>query len=327
MNSVKAISMVWLSKVDLCNINGGEGGGGNIAELKTYDGGRKPYASGQSVRHALREAIQREYPEGFKYSTPEFPGHDVENDWLSDLFGYLDPKAGEGFDRRWSPVKVTPALGQTTSEIVTDLLLRMSIKDKASEEGKTATKDQRLAYVQMAETIFRTGLSIDVANVGRVIVPNVETKTTTTKDENGKEKKTKVQSFNGYDTKTNIDHAKRQERVVAVIEAVGRLSDFAKQARNAVSLSPDILLVALLPVYSQRALRALNLSDDGRVNIEELAAIVSDLKELGGDVVFGYTPGVVTNDGDFKKWLVDSKIDHPSPIAALKKATTLYKVQ
>jgi CRISPR-associated protein Cst2 len=317
VNTTKAISIVWLSKADLCNINGGEGGGGNIAELKTYDGGRKPYASGQSVRHALREAIQREYPNEFQ-STPEFPSGDVENDWLSDLFGYLDPKAGEGFDRRWSPVKVTPALGQTTSEIITDLLLRMSIKDKASDEGKTATKDQRLAYVQLAETIFRTGLSIDVANVGRVVVPEVSKE-----KQNGKD----VQVFKGYSEKKQIGDTERQKRVVAVIEAVGRLSDFAKQARNAVSLSPDVVLIALLPVYSQRGLRALALDDAGNVNLDELMAIVADLKDLGGEMVFGYTPGVVANDAKFKDWLTGSGIDHTTPIAALKKAVTLYQGQ
>ncbi len=318
MSSFKAISMVWLSKVNLCNINSGEGGGGNIVELKTYDGGRKPYASGQSVRHALREAIQREHPDAFK-STPEFPSSDIEQDWLSDLFGYLDPKAGEGFDRRWSPLKVTPALGQTTSEIVTDLLLRMSIKDKASDDSsKAATKDQRLAYVQLAETIFRTGLSIDVANVGRVILPQVA------KEKRGDKE---VQVFKGYEEKKQIGEAERQKRVVAVMEAVGRLSDFAKQARNAVSLSPDILLIAMLPVYSQRGLRGLSLNSEGDLHLEETKAIVEDLKGLGGELVFGYTPGVIRNDSEFKSWLVSSGIEYANPISAIKKAVNLYQGQ
>ncbi|HEX8236418.1 MAG TPA: type I-B CRISPR-associated protein Cas7/Cst2/DevR [Abditibacteriaceae bacterium] len=316
MSNIKAINMVWLSKADLCNINSGEGGGGNIVELKTYDGGRKPYASGQSVRHALREAIQREYPDAFK-STPEFPSSDIENDWLSDLFGYLDPKAGEGFDRRWSPIKVTPALGQTTSEIVTDLLLRMSIKDKASDDpDKVATKDQRLAYVQLAETIFRTGMSIDVANVGRVVIPEVAKERKGEKD---------IQVFKGYAEKKQIGPDKRQERVVAALEAVGRLCDFAKQARNAISLSPDVLLIALLPVYSQRGLRALSLNDEGILNLEELSAIVEDLRSLSGQLFFGYTPGVIANDGEFKEWLQKSGIESTHPMGAINKAVAYYR--
>ncbi len=107
MTNLKGITMVWLSKTDLSNLNAGEGGGGNVTELKTYDNGRKPYASGQSVRHALREAIERNNP-GVFLCTSESPCGDVQNCWLCDLFGYLNPKLGEGFDRRWSPIKATP---------------------------------------------------------------------------------------------------------------------------------------------------------------------------------------------------------------------------
>ena len=91
MTHIKGITMVWLSKTDLSNLNAGEGGGGNVTELKTYDNRRKPYASGQSVRHALREAIERNNPDVFR-CTPESPCGDVNNCWLCDLFGYLNPK-------------------------------------------------------------------------------------------------------------------------------------------------------------------------------------------------------------------------------------------
>jgi len=111
------------------------------------------------------------------------------------------------------------------------------------------------------------------------------------------------------------------------MEAVARLSDFAKQARNAVSLSPDIALISILPIYSQRGLRALNLDDSGNINLDELNTIVADLKDLGGEIVFGYTPGVVANDKQFKEWLVNSGIDYTSPVAAIKKAIALYKGQ
>ena len=116
MTNFKGITMVWLSKTDLSNLNAGEGGGGNVTELKTYDNGLKPYASGQSVRHALRESIERNNP-GVFLCTPESPCGDVQNCWLCDLFGYLNPKLGEGFDRRWSPIKATPALGQVANDI------------------------------------------------------------------------------------------------------------------------------------------------------------------------------------------------------------------
>lgn len=122
---LKSINIVWLSKASLSNINAGEGSG-NITELKTYGKDKKPYASGQSVRHALRESMMRENFDEFK-CVPELPCGDVENCWLCDLFGYLDPKKGEGFNRRWSSLKVSPALGQIKTNITTDMLTRSSI--------------------------------------------------------------------------------------------------------------------------------------------------------------------------------------------------------
>ena len=173
-----------------------------------------------------------------------------------------------------------------------------------------------MAYVQLAETIFRTGLTIDVVNVGRVIIPEVKKEKRGDKD---------VQVFAGYNEKKQIGDVERQKRVVAVMEAVGRLSDFAKQARSAVSLSPDIVMISLLPVYSQRGLRCLSLNDKGNINIDELGAIVADLQGMGGEVVFGYTPGVIANDPAFRDWMTDKKLDHPNPIAAIQKAVDRYR--
>ena len=170
-NDLKGVAIVWLSKTDLSNLNAGEGGGGNVTELKTYDNGRKPYASGQSVRHALREAIHRNNP-GVFLCVPETPCTNVAECWLCDLFGFLNPKSGEGFDRRWSPIKATPALGQIASDVVTDLLIRMSGVEKEDKQ----TADQRIAYVQIMANVYRVGLSLDVANIGKVITPQYEGK-------------------------------------------------------------------------------------------------------------------------------------------------------
>jgi CRISPR-associated protein Cst2 len=285
--------------VDLSNINSGEGGGGNVVELKTYRRGRRPYASGQSVRHALREAIERGNPGCFR-STPEAPSCDIVNDWLCDLFGFLNPKKNEGSDRRWSPVKCTPALGQVDSEIVTDLLLRMSDLEKS--EAK-ASKDQRLAYVQLTENVFRTGLSIDVFAVGRklVVEGNPVTRTITNRE-----------------WSSAITPEERLKRVRAVILALAQMCDFAKQARNAVSFAPDIFFASVCPIYTQRGLRALELDDRGSICVDVLATIANDLKSCGAKLVCGHTPGVVGNDSDFLACCRDLGIAIGAPIAMLK---------
>ena len=303
-NDLKGVAMVWLSKTDLSNLNAGEGGGGNVTELKTYDNGRKPYASGQSVRHALREAIHRNNPDAF-LCVPETPCTKVEECWLCDLFGFLNPKSGQGFDRRWSPIKATPALGQIASDVVTDLLIRMSDKEKEDKQ----TSDQRIAYVQIMANIYRIGLSLDVANIGKVITPLYD----------GKGKNA---TFNGWETTVEIEQEEKIERTVAVLEAIGGISDFAKQARNATSLAPDIFIASTHTRYSHRTLRALELDDDGNVNTETLRVILQDLEDDGAKLFCGFTPGVVENDEALTQVLDDFGIERSNPLRALKNLTT-----
>ena len=298
--ALKGVAIVWLSKTDLSNLNAGEGGGGNVTELKTYDNGRKPYASGQSVRHALREAIHRNNPGVFR-CVPETPCTQVAECWLCDLFGFLNPIADKGFNRRWSPIKVTPALGQIASDIVTDLLIRMSDKEKEDKE----TSDQRIAYVQMMANVYRVGLSLDVANVGKVVEPQYE----------GKGKKA---TFKGWETTVEIGHAAKIERAVAVLDALGGIADFAKQARNAASLAPDVFIASTHTRYSHRTLRALELDEKGEVKTEVLQVILQDLRDDDAEIFCGFTPGVVQNDTALTQLLEEFGVEIVNPIRALK---------
>lgn len=298
--ALKGVAIVWLSKTDLSNLNAGEGGGGNVTELKTYDNGRKPYASGQSVRHALREAVHRNNP-GVFLCVPETPCTQVAECWLCDLFGFLNPIAEKGFNRRWSPIKVTPALGQIASDIVTDLLIRMSDKEKEDKQ----TSDQRIAYVQMMANVYRVGLSLDVANVGKVVEPQYE----------GKGKNA---TFKGWETTVEIGPPVKVERAVAVLDALGGIADFAKQARNAASLAPDIFIASTHTRYSHRTLRALELDEKGEVKTEVLQVILQDLRDDDAEIFCGFTPGVVQNDTALTQLLDEFGVEIVNPIRALK---------
>ncbi len=318
-NPTQCVTITWLSKVDLSNINSGEGGGGNVVELKLYRSGKRPYASGQSVRHALREAIERGNPGCFT-STPEAPSCDIANDWLCDLFGYLNPRAGEGSDRRWSPIKCTPALGQVDADIITDLVHRMSDLEKPKKAGAPAStstapegeegaesggkkRDLRLAYVQMAENIFRTSMTLDVFAVGRRLMVEGDPKT---------------RKITSREWKEFITPDERQKRVRAVVRSLAQMGDFAKQARNAVSFAPDVFFAAVLPAYTQRGLRVLELDKDGNADLETLRVVAEDLRELGAQMFLGHTPRVVNNDAELLALCKEMDIAVGSPGAMLK---------
>ncbi len=324
MENIKSINVVWLSKANLSNINAGEGSG-NVTELKTYDKGRKPYASGQSVRHALRQSIERAHPDVYK-CVPELPCGNVKDCWLCDLFGYLNPKKGEGSDRRWSALKVSPALGQIRKDIVTDMLTRHSIQETKENEAKyeqiaklekklenekneaeiskikeeidkisggiKETKDQRIAHVQLMENIYKIGIAIDYNNIGKVIVP-----------EGTFAGKKEERKFKIWKTEVDITPEERKNRAKAVLDGIMNLSDFAKQSRNMVSFSPDIVIISLQSRYNHRLMRALDLDDNGKINKEELVVVLKDITAMRSEIFVGYTPGVISNEDDFYKAL------------------------
>ena len=116
-----------------------------------------------------------------------------------------------------------------------------------------------------------------------------------------------------------IDEGERLKRVRAVIHALGQMGDFAKQARNAVSFAPDIFFAAVLPAYTQRGLRTLEMNAEGSIEIETLKVVAADLAEYGGVLFAGHTPGVVKNDADFLAACAEMNVSVGSPVATLRR--------
>jgi CRISPR-associated protein Cst2 len=296
----KSISMSWLAKTDLGNLNSGEGAG-NITEMKLYDNHRKPYVSGQAVRRALFDTIQRSYPEHF-HCSPETPCTDIVTCWGCDLRGFLSPEKETGGQRRWSPIKVTPALGQLRSEIISDLLTRHS--DIGKEDRKST--DMRLAHVQMTENIYKLSLVIDIANVGKEIRPKIE-------------KSGKKEKVTGYKVVTDVSIEERKKRVMAVLDGIYHLSGFAKQSRAMNSLSPEILLISLKKTYNQRGLSVLDLDDEGNLkNLDGLHIFLKEHEILGDQLCVGWTPGIIKNEAEVREVLDSFQVPVISIIEAIE---------
>ena len=319
----KCVVATWLFKTDLSNMNAGEGST-NLKELKTYNNGL-PYISGQSVRHALRKAIQRENHEAFR-CTPEFPCGNIKDCWLCDMFGYLLPKEGA---KRWSPIKVSPALGQIRSSITTDLIFRMvediecpnchekiyplaargknddnSVKDKNIKQGAKlkcpkcneefkAPYDirQALAYKQLTNNIYRANVSLDINALGIEEVPNII----------GEGEEAKME---GTTYKELYKDEERLKRVTSVLRAISNLSDFANQSREMTSASPDVVLVGVQSQYNHKLSSALRMDEEGNINPDSFRDILQDCLEIPDTHIFvGMISGIINNEPDIKKVL------------------------
>ncbi len=326
----KAIIATWLFKTDLSNLNAGEGST-NLKEIKTYKSGL-PYISGQSVRHALRKAIQRENPDVYK-CTVEYPCGDIKNCWLCDIFGYMLPKGS----KRWSPVKVSPALGQLKTSITTDLILRLvndiecpkchkkinPFSARAGKDGDTDVKKEKkidvgkeltcpscdqkfsapydirqaLAYKQLISNLYRVSISIDIKALGVEEVPD------TVGD--GKSSKIRGIRYNiKYENHNDKEESERMKRVKAVLKAISNISDFASISREMTNTNPDVILLSYQDNYNNRLASALEMDEAGNINKERFKAIIEDCLSIKGAKVYaGFIPGTFTNQDDIENIL------------------------
>lgn len=312
----KAIVATWLTKTTLSNLNAGEGSS-NLKEIKTYAEGL-PYISGQSNRHSLRKAIQRENPDNFK-CTVEAPCGDIGNCWLCDIFGYLQPKG----TKRWSPVKMSPALGMIKQKITTDLILKLvgdlecphchkkinPFSSRAKDaEGKTVKEikvdsdltcpeckhkfkapydiRQAIAYKQLIENTYCASMSIDVSALGVEETPKIEND--------------RVDGVS-YSCKYTDEETERKNRVKAILKALSNISDYASISREMTNTNPDVIILSYQNEYNNRLASALQLDTDGEMDIDRCKAILIDILAMQESELFlGMIPNTFTNQEKFK---------------------------
>lgn len=306
---MKGIEIVWLSQTDLTNLNAGEGEA-NFIDVKKYkkNGVEYPYVSGQAMRHYFKEAIRRNL-DGEYMCVPNDKGETCGNikDCVGcDLFGFMTtikkgtiiPGYPEGHPggamTRVSPVKVSPAMGLLSFEenAVVDFLTRRHRMEKGEMKGD-------IVNVEIGVNLYKCGIAIDVTRVG------------------GEEKideKTRSVKMEYY-----VDKDTRKKRISKVIEVLRYLSDYSKQARLLTDFTPDIILIAFQDVYSHRLQKAFTL-EDGRLDLERLEAIISDVKEYSPKIIAGILPGVIENENEVKAKLEELSVEVKSANEAIKEA-------
>lgn len=283
-NDVKAIQLVWLSKTGLTNLNSGEGGS-NLIDIKKfrYGGQEFPYLSGQAMRFYLKEAIRRHLrPEEACVADEqgETCGRIAEC-VLCDLFGFMTTVPDVGALTRVSPVKVSPAMGllPLESTMVMDFLTRrhrgVAVEQEAERRGD-------IVNVELAVNIYKAGVCIDVARVGREEeLVQIAERQSTGRRRRGQEELPAVKPIFSVQLKDYTDDSERSRRISLLLDAIKDFSDYSKQARLLTDFTPDFVLVALQHNYSHRLQKAIELKGDGtaQLNVERLRQILQEVQE------------------------------------------------
>lgn len=264
MENIKGILVSIIAPMENHIANGGEKLLGNASSIKRRNDGRV-YISGQMQRHVLFSAMERinltDNGKGNTYvSNGDGISNAIEVDLRADMGGFLHPSAGSYSGRRTAPLTVTPAVAMKASEITRDLLVRVKMnEDEASRDQALATKEMSDSDV-MVMNFFLDITSLSISKIFR---------------------------YNGeYHVSTefvkHVNETERIRRVRLFLEATRSMTDFANQARNAVSGEPQKVLI----VYDNKLSRKASRYFEAEQQIEKIN-IISELSERKAFYIIG----------------------------------------
>jgi len=293
---IKGILVTLLAPMSDHIANGGEKILGNASSIKRRPDGRV-YISGQMQRHALFSAMDRLNADDEQKAETYVSNGDgvtnvVERDLRADLGGFLQTAKESYSGRRTAPLSATPAVARKSSEVGRDLLIRLKM---LAEKGADS-KSQALATREFSQDDdMLMNFFIDVSAVGI-------------------RKRFRYESEMHVATEyvKHIDEAERKRRIRLALEATASLTDYANQARNAVSGEPQKVLIVFDSRLSRKASRYFR--DNDNAGDTEQKNILRELEGRGAT----YFLGDDTASG------ADSVFDAYQKAAAFLTANTLY---
>lgn len=279
-----ALGMSYLTHAQLGNHNAGEGSK-QLSDLKMY--GNRPYISGQAYRHAIRTAVQDAADEGVE-CTPQDACGELESCVLCDLFGYMNTDLKEPTpNKRVSPLRVTPLVGQYDADVTTDMILQYApggSRKKDDDEDSDGTEN-KIGYRELTDNVYKGAWMLDCDSVGQREREDLDD------DE---------EPGHRYERELETVVEDRTDRIRNLLAGLQNASGLAGQARHMADFMPDAVVATASDTYSQRVTNALHV-EDGELNIAAFESVLDDLTHNGGDVwVAGtHNPTVMNNWEEF----------------------------
>jgi len=279
MENIKGILVSMVAPMENHIANGGEKLLGNASSIKRRNDGRV-YISGQMQRHVLFSAMERinltDPQKGRTYvSNGDGISNAIEVDLRADMGGFMHPSAGSYSGRRTAPLTVTPAVAIKESEITRDLTLRLQRNTKGEQlysdgyivkEGdEIKERENAIATKEMSDSdvmIMNFFLDITTLSISKIFRYNGEYHVST-------------------EFIKHVNEAERKRRVKLFLEATRSMTDFANQARNAVSGEPQKVLIVFDNKLSRKASRYFETTDTEKTNL------IAELKDRNAEVIIG----------------------------------------
>lgn len=292
---IKGINVVWLSEVDLTNLNSGEGES-NFVDVKKFkkDNIEFPYVSGQAMRYYLKEAIRRDLSSNEFMCIPNSTGEtcgNIKKCILCDLFGFMKTEKNKGSTVRTSPIKVSPAVGL----LPFDENSNIDFLTRKHNVGKDEKNEGDIVNIEIGTNIYKAGISIDCNSIGAIEVVS---------EDNDFE-------VNWENILDNDDE--KIIRIKKILNGIVNLSDYSKQARLLTDFTPDIIIVSTQNTYNHRLQKAFKLDENRNLDKQRLDDILKDVLAYSDKIFIGMTSGIINNEKDIKDLAKKYNLDITTP--------------
>ncbi len=282
-----SLTITYLSKVSFSSLNGSDKEVDNINPIKKItlsNGEELPYVSSQAIRRALRDKVEElgNTLSPVDVSSTEKGAPKTALDPIKyiddDLFGYMDASKGKDgaagtSNTRTSPVRVESLMALATYKGDLDYATNFM--------GKKIGLNPNIFETEIHSGVYRGTILIELDRIGK------ETRI--------KDKKTRE-----LETVDLVDDEEKANRVIAFLNAFQTLWSQGRQTRFLADISPKFIAAAFMKSKNPIFLEAVDLSEDGNVDVKKLKTVVSDYEKFIEQHVFATQEAVFPKQDDVK---------------------------
>lgn len=258
-----SLTITYLSKVSFASLNGSDKEVDNINPIKKVtlqNGEELPYVSSQAIRRALRDKLeelgQQISPVGESSTVKGAPKTAMNPIKYidDDIFGYMDASKGEDGAAGTSKVRTSPVRVESLLALAT---YKGDLDYATNFMGKKIGLNPNIFETEIHSGVYRGTILIELDRIG---------KETVLKNEKTRE----------LETKDLVDNKEKASRVISFLNAFQTMWSQGRQTRFLADISPKFIAAGLMKSKNPIFLEAVDLTVDGKVDINKLQSVVSD---------------------------------------------------
>ncbi|HMQ08582.1 MAG TPA: type I-B CRISPR-associated protein Cas7/Cst2/DevR [Saprospiraceae bacterium] len=274
-----SITITYLSKVSFASLNGSDKEVDNINPIKkvTLNNGEElPYLSSQAIRRAMRDKIEEMgmpiSPVGVSSTDKGAPKTALNPIKYidDDLFGYMDAAKGEDGAAGTSNVRTSPVRVESLLALAT---YKGDLDYATNFMGKKIGLNPNIFETEIHSGVYRGTILIELDRIG-------------------KETKLKDAKTRELETIDFVDNQEKERRVINFLNAFQTLWSQGRQTRFLADISPKFIAAALMKSKNPIFLEAVDLMENGEVNIAKLNTVVNDYDKFIESYVFAVQEAV-----------------------------------